>query len=55
MSYLTNPYMVAPTGGGAIYGTHWYQFGGKGGVDGTDEQITEYFEKAEKLNLSWTQ
>jgi len=41
MSYLTNPYMVAPTGGGAIYGTHWYQFGGKGGVEVTDEQITE--------------
>jgi len=41
MSYLTNPYMVTSAAASRIFGTHGYQFGGKGGTDSTDEQITE--------------
>jgi len=40
---LVDSFMKFAAGGNglAIYGTHWYQFGGKGGTDSTDEQITE--------------
>jgi len=41
MSYLTNPYMVTSAEALPIYGTHGYQFGGKGGAGTTSEQITE--------------